>query len=273
MFEKKGKGKIIPDEREEVEESDVDLEELPLYSHEDNKWLEAAMDFDQKNIPEVHSNLELDEIETLSTIFKMMDKAAQKEKRAKPHERTVLLFEQEDQRSVIEIYHMNPDELERGGKNEPQIALVDSENNIRGKAPFHTFAEKTGIDKIIESIEKGELSITYAGLPEASYHLLEDSMERGRVAYAGTINGEAEYSCNRDVRLTISNFMSSDNVHVFETAYSGEKEAVLQENKEEENDRGIGFNGRMIEEYSGDYRGWSDPDYQPDDDMERDFDW
>ena len=65
-------------------------------------------------------------------------------------------------------------------------------------------------------------------------------MDRGRNAWAGTINGEAEISVNRNMDLTIANFVLSDNVHVYENALSPEIEAKITEAREERIDQQIG---------------------------------
>lgn len=237
---------------------------------EKDRKLAETIEYDQKNLPEWYGqDLELNEQETAEA-FTSLDSREHEEdagKRTEPHERAVLLKAKDDKRSFAEIAEQNKDELEKEGEREPRIAVLDKENYVRGTAPLHTVLEKDGIDRLLEMVDSGKASITHSGLPEAVYSQIEDGMEKGRVAWAGTINGESEYSENRNLDLTITNFMRSDNIHVYENAISGQEEAIEDEKEEEFLDR----TSSDVPYYTGDYRGWDDPDYEPDDDLEHTY--
>lgn len=227
--------------------------------------IENIMRFDADNIPKWNKSSlmnELNEKETINAIHDHEKSAfTHGATRTEPHDRLVLIQAEDDKRSITEVMNKDYKSLETEGKNEPVLALVDKENFVRGEVPLHEFLEYSGVDRLVWLVDTGQLSLTYSGLPEASYRRMEDGMNRGRDAYAGTINGEAEYSYNKDMSLTVTNFLKSDNIHAVEETRSGSEEARRLEKEEEKIDKG----------YTGDYRGWNDPDYEPDDDLERNF--
>lgn len=228
--------------------------------------------FDKHNPPKWwRQGEELSSEETLEKLVKAAKNESQYvslSKRTEPHCRSVLIKAPDDLRNPSDIFKASKAELQQEGEKEPKIALLDRENYVRGSAPVHSYLENMGIDRIVELIDTGRLSITYSGLPEACYYRLEDGMDKGRDAYAGTISGEAEYTMNKDMSMTIAHFVNSDNVHVIEESKAAEIDAAEKEWAEEKNDWAV--DGHLpYEEFTGDYRGWDDPDYEPDDDMER----
>lgn len=229
----------------------------------------SLLEFDLDNAPEwflSEDDLELSEEDTAEFLAERRKEKPEVHGRTERHERVVLLKDREDERSFREIAGKDKERLRKEGDKEPKIALVDRDRNVRGAAPLHMYLEKTGLDRILEQIDSGELSITYSGLPEAMYYNVEDGMDRGRNAWAGTINGEAEISVNRNMDLTIANFVLCDNVHVYENALSPEIEAKITEAREERIDQQIGN-----DYYTGDYRGWDDPDYEPEDELMHEY--
>lgn len=266
-------------QEEEWDDEDIDLSGLDLdgiLSEAERNTLEKNMSFDINNTPvwsDGGIDLELNEQETADMIAgERSEYSHPAEFRSTPHERAVLILDKTDDRKAFEIFSETRESLEKEGDREPHMALLDRDNYVRGEVPLHIYMGRVGVDRLTDLIDAGTLSVTYSGLPEASYRRLEDGMERGRNAYAGTINGEAEYSINRDMSLTVSNFLKSDNVHVFEEAYSAEIEATNLEEAEEISDR-LSVKGTEPDmgDYAGDYRGWNDPDYEPEDDMEREM--
>ena len=248
--------------------------EKELTERDDEEWgnpdkikeVLSLLEFDIDNAPKwfrSEDDLELSEDDTAELIAeKGKSRSELRNGRAERHERVVLLKAREDDRSFKEIAEKDRESLRKEGEKEPKIALVDRDRNVRGAAPLHLYLEKTGLDRVLAQIDSGALSITYSGLPEAMYNNIEDSMNKGRNAWAGTINGEAEISVNRNMDLTMSNFVTSDNVHVYENALSPEIEAKLSEIREERIDQQIGD-----DEYTGNYEGWNDPEYEPEDDL------
>lgn len=232
------------------------------------------MSFDRKNLPIWalgRETLELDVHETAGMLASRIEYSHLPISRTEPHERSVLIIDRDDTRNAYEIYHQSGEQLEREGSLEPCLALLDKNNYVRGEVPLHTYLSHVGVDRLVELIDAGQLSFTYSGLPEATYRRLEDGMDKGREAYAGTINGEAEYNINKDMSLTITNFLRSDNVHVIEGSLSAEIEAALAEDVEEKTDRESTkqtIPDREDTYYTGDYYGWNDPEYESDDDME-----
>lgn len=228
--------------------------------------------FDKQNPPkwgEYGEELSPEEtLEELAKAAKTETEYVSLSKRTEPHYRSVLIKAPDDLRNPSDIFKASKTELQQEGEKEPKVALLDMENCVRGSAPVHSYLENMGIDRIVELIDTGRLSITYSGLPEACYYCLEDGMDKGRDAYAGTINGEAEYTMNKDMSMTIAHFVNSDNLHVIEESKAAEIDAAEKEWAEEKNDRAVD-EYLPYEEFTGDYRGWNDPDYEPDDDMER----
>lgn len=246
---------------------------LPQSLKKERKLAEI-IEFDQKNVPEWHpSGLELSEDETVEMLAGMdKDNAADREtgeNRSAPHDRTVVIKDKDDKRSFHEISKMEKDKLRLENEKEPKVALVGRDNYVRGIIPLSRYMDESGIDRMLQMLDSGQVSITHSAFPEAIYCRVEDGMEKGRVAWAGTINGEAEYSVNRNMDLTVSNFSKSDNIHVHETALPGEMEAREDELEEELADRAASHSAQPY--YTGDYRGWDDPDYEPDEELEREY--
>lgn len=238
------------------------------YKDEKERKLAEIIEFDQKNLPVWYGEeTELSEKETMDYLSTM--DGGEKEdpsKRTEPHDRVVLVKKKEDMRSTAEIGELSKEELRAEGKKESELAVVGKDNYVRGTVPVHMYLEENNLEKLLQMLDSGQVSITHSAFPEAIYVRVEDGMEKGRVAWAGTINGEAEYSINRSQDLTVENFLRSDNIHVHENALSGEMDAIAAEAREEDADLESG-----MDYYTGDYRGWDDPDYEPEDDMERQY--
>lgn len=238
------------------------------YKDGKERKLAEIIEFDQKNLPVWYGEeTELSEKETLDYLNTMdSEEKDDPGKRTEPHDRVILVKKKEDRRSAAEIGELSREELQSEGEMEPEFAVVGKDNYVRGTVPVHMYLDENNLEKMLQMLDSGQVSITHSAFPEAIYVRVEDGMEKGRVAWAGTINGEAEYSINRSQDLTADNFLRSDNIHVHENALSGEMEAIEAEAHEENADLASG-----MDYYTGDYRGWNDPDYEPEDDMERQY--
>lgn len=240
------------------------------------------IEYDRNNIPVFGDENELDEQEMFAIMDDMSKDVSHPDIRAEPHDRSVIMLAGSENRDLNEIYNADRETLRQEENRKPSIVLLDKDNHVRGEIPLDAYLKHTGVDRMVDLIDKGKLSLTYSGLPEAAYYRIEDSMERGREAYAGTINGRTAFGPVILNELTRESFSSSDNLYVLDISRSGEREAARAEEMETyrdihpmdsaeqaafESEKEEELNDRresMYPSYTTDTRGWDDPEYEPD---------